>query len=531
VATRRHLAWLAIILAVGLALRLAYFVHARQTPGYAWEDPDGYMTQALKLAGHGTGWRWTFDAVTYDIEGRRHALPPGYSIFLSLFAVFPGFPLTAQIAQILLALVTITLVFELGRLVHSPASGLVAAAGYAVWIPNIFNVWSTSQETVYLPLILLGFVLFGRALTRDAAPTRFVLVGVVFGAAALTRSMPLFFAVPAALIHVWLAPDRPRAGRQAAGFLAGFLLLTVPYSVGLSRHFGHLAVIDTHGSIHQEVAPGQQAPGLIETAAALGRQVIARPLGFAGECLERARSLLYVNGGRILQIYVVSETRLAAAAWKALVHVGADALLVIAVLLAPIGAALCRQRRLAAQLLLWAAVNIAIASLGGFGGARLRAPFEPLLILLASVVLTGGWQRPRGAWLAAALTAAAVGGLAVVPQIPRSLRSWPDYGVEWPSIFARASGRVHGSAGFNVPAASGFAEFSVTVPGSAHDGEPGVKVSVGGRGVWLHTVQVAPGHTHRFRTIWPQPGLAFLEVAAERADDGSAAGVIVTVPR
>ena len=87
-----------------------------------------------------------------------------YSVFLSIFALFPGFPLTAQIAQVALSIASIVLVFALGRRLHSPASGLIAAAAYAVWVPNIFNVWSTSQETLYVPLILGAFLLLARAL-------------------------------------------------------------------------------------------------------------------------------------------------------------------------------------------------------------------------------------------------------------------------------------------------------------------------------------------------------------------------------
>jgi hypothetical protein len=384
---------------------------------------------------------------------------------------------------------------------------------------------------VYLPLVLLGFVFYGRALAKDAGAGRFALVGLTFGMAALTRSMPLFFVVPAALAHVGLAANRGRAVRQGAGFLVGFLLVTVPYSAALTQHFGHLAIIDTHGSIHQDIAPDQQAPGLIETATALGRQVVSRPLGFAAECLGRARSLLYVNGGRILQIYVVSDSKTTAAAWKALVHMGADALLVVAAVLAPIGAALCRARRLAVLLLLWTGVNIAIASLGGFGGARLRAPFEPLLLLLGSVVLAGGWLRPRLLWLVTALAASVLAGIAVVPQIPRSLQSWPDYGVEWPSIFSRQSGVVRGAAGFNTLAPAGFAEFSATVPDGSTEQASAVRLLVGSRRVWLQTAHVAPGETRRFRTIWRQPGLAFVEIAAERESDGSPAAVVITVPR
>jgi hypothetical protein len=525
---RSHLVWLGLILAAGLALRAAYFEDARHTAGYAWEDPDQYVTKALTLVGPGGHWRWTFDAVTYDLEGRRHALPPGYSIFLSLFALFPGFPLTAQIAQILLAVASIALVFDLGRTLHSPWTGVVAAAGYAIWVPNIFGVWSTSQETLYLPLVLLGFALWGRAMAADWPPPGFVLVGATFGLAALTRSMPMFFIVPATLAHVGQAPGRRRASLQAAALIAGFLLLTVPYSVALSRHFGQLALVDTHGSIHFDVASVQTPPRMGETLAALAKQITTRPVAFTTECAYRARTLFHVNGGRILQIYVVARTRAAARIWKVLVHSGADGLLILASLLATLGAAACRHRRLAVLLLLWTGINIGIASLGGFGGARLRVPFEPLLLVLAAVVLTGGWQRPRAVWLGAAAAVTILMGFTLVPQVPRSLAAWPDYGVEWPSIFSRHGGRFTGAAGFSVFAPSGVAEFSATAP--ADPAAAQVTVSAGTNGVRLATADLGPGETRRFRTLC-RPGLAFIEVAARRTADGAPATVAISVSR
>ena len=278
-----------------------------------------------------------------------------YSVFLSMFALCPGFPLSAQVAQVGLAVVSIALVFALGRCVHSTRAGLIAASLYALWVPNIFNVWSTSQETLYVPIILTAFLLLARAVDRDDPWPGFALAGVVFGAAALTRSMPMFFAVPAAIMHVLLARNRRQAAVQGLTFLLGFLLLTAPYSAALSRHFGQLTIIDTHGSIHLESASGARAPGLFETAQGLWRAISARPTEYFAECVARARSLLHVNGGRILQIYVVADSKAGAMVWKSLVHLGSDTLLVMGTMLAGLGAALCRRPRLAIFLLLWAA--------------------------------------------------------------------------------------------------------------------------------------------------------------------------------
>jgi 4-amino-4-deoxy-L-arabinose transferase-like glycosyltransferase len=504
--TRGQLTALGLILTVGLALRVLYLIHALHSPGYVWEDPDGYAQQALRLAGP-DGWSWTFHAVTYLINGQRHALPPLYSVFLSFFALVPGFPVTALAAQVALAVGANWVVFALGRYLHSTRAGLLAAAGYALWVPNIFNVWSTSQESLYIPLILTAFLLLARAIDREPGVLGFGVSGAVFGLAALTRSMPMFFVLPAACLHVVLAQNRRRATPQGAALLAGFLLLTVPYSAALSRYRGQLTIIDTHGSIHVSRASGSTTPGLVETARGLFRAVVRAPSDFLGTSLMLARSLLHVNGGRILQIYVVARGKAAAIAWKVFVHLGTDALLIVSATLAALGATVCRERRLALMFLLWAAINIAIASAGGFGGARLRTPFEPLLLVLAAVVCAGGWRRPRPIPLTLAAAAAFVVAAAVLPQVPRSLRSWPDYGVIWPSIFSRQSGRFTGAAGLNVLASDGLASLTATPAG---DSSPRLEVRVGG--VHVRSVQLTAGEPSAIRAVWPAGGLAFVEL-------------------
>jgi len=518
---------------LGLALRAGYLNYAIQTPEYTWEDPDGYIERARRLVRSGE-WRWTFDAATYRIVNRRHALPPGFSVVLSLFLQYPGFPLSAQIAFMLLGIASLALIFELGRLVHSPRAGLIAAAASAVAVHNIIGVWSASQEGLYVPLILFAFVLVGRATLSNAPPWRFLIAGFVFGLAALTRSMPLFFIVPAAAALVFLAPTRRTGSAWAVALVAGFLLPTLPYVVALSTHFGEVALIDTHGSIHQTaVAPGATAPGVGETAAAIWRSMTAAPLEFVRQCLERARTLLHVNGGRILQIYVITDSYAMAIAWKAAVHAGTDLLVILAATLAALGSAICRNPRVAVLWLLWTAVNAGIASVGGFSGARLRAPFEPVLIVLAAALVSGGWVR-RWRWLPVAAAVTLAIAAAMLPQVPRSLAGWPDYGVEWPSIWKREHGRLVGPAGVNIPAFDALADFTLTREPSAAAQALRTDVQIRGAGVTLESRTIAPGESQQFHIWWPRQGLAFLRIDGRSADRGTPADLqdfLISVPR
>lgn len=547
----RHLVWLAAILVVAFAVRLWYLLAVSDAPGFHWGDPDGYMDRALLLAR--PRWRWTFDAVIYPIEGRRHALPPPYPVFLSLFAPFPHFPFSARVAQVVLATASVGTVFQLGRLIHTPGAGLVAAGAFALWVPNIFNVWSTSQEALYIPILLFAFLPLVRALVEGSPEglrygrleLRFGVAGAAFGVAALVRSMPLFFVPLAAPAIVALARDRDlarlkpcatgrAARRHAAAFVLGFAVLTVPYCIALSLCLGQIAIIDTHGSIHLTAEGGTghaRAPGVVDTAVTLSRKIAVDPSGFVAETGERARSLLYVNGGRILQTYVVARSRFAAGRWKLLVHIGTDLPLIASLLLAPIGVVVCRQTGAAIVFVLWAVLNVAIASVGGFGGARLRTPFEPLLFVLAGAVVAGAWRPRSGRWLFVGVALALGLSAVVLPQLPRSLAARPDYGVAWSSVADRESGRIEGRAGFNVPAYDGVVTLSVAsrphIPGA---NEP-TRVAVRLGGTIVETLTLTPDEERALRYTWPAKGLAFAELEATRRPSGAPASLQVALSR
>lgn len=323
---------LAAILVVGFALRLAYLLHVALQPGFRWHDPDFYLRGGRQLAEGPHGWHWTFDAVTLWIGGRRHMLPPLYPVFLSLFASFPHLPLTALLGQLALSVGAIVLIFDLGRRLHSRRTGLIAAGGFALWALNIFNVWQTSQEALYVPLVVLGFVLLAAALASTTGREWF-LAGVVFGFAALTRSMPLFYLPLAAALHVVISDSRRRALQGAALLLAGLATPTVPYVIALSLHVGQFTPIDSHGSIHvtRSVAPDDRALSMTETLGALTGTITESPIEYLKDSADRARSLLHLNGGRVLQIYVAAQNRATAMIWKIALHLTID-VLVIAVL-------------------------------------------------------------------------------------------------------------------------------------------------------------------------------------------------------
>jgi hypothetical protein len=188
---------LGAVVVVGLALRLTYLAWSVDQPCRAWVDPDHYLDGARLLRPVGGTWHWDPSALTWFGLVRA----PLFVFGLALLGV-AELEAYSAVAWLGVALDALALVgaYLLGSALYGPRSGLVAAAGLAIWFPAVAASTWIRQERVYLPLLVLGLGLLADATRRSAAPRRFGLAGAALGLAALARSMPLYFLPVAAVV-------------------------------------------------------------------------------------------------------------------------------------------------------------------------------------------------------------------------------------------------------------------------------------------------------------------------------------------
>ncbi len=517
-ASRKELAVLSLILFAALAIRLGHLLPLALDSGFDWPDPDHYLMGAKILTQD--GWDWTFRAVRYEWAGRLFYLPPLYPVFLSLFSVFSNMEVAAQLGQLVLSVAAVGLVFELGRIVHSTKAGLLAAGTYALWFPSVISSWFY-QETLYVPLVLLAFVLYLRATGAIA----FGLTGAAFGLSALTRSMPLYFLPLLLALH--LIVKRRSGIRDTVAVLLGFAAVVLPYSAALSMHLGEITVIENHGGIIllAEDPRAEESAGLAATAGSLLRSARGGFFRFISHSYGSLRSVLHVNGGRLLQSHVAVSNGTFAILWKLVAHVFGDFAFVASMLFGPFGLALAKRRDASVLFGAWIAVNLSLVALGGFAGPRLRTPFEAHLVVLASVAAVSGFRglRRRG-WILAGAVALAL-ALVLVPQVPRSLGGWPDYGIRWQHRPKGWRTAVRGSAGFNVFVRTGTIPLEIRARPGVDSGASAIEVFLGGRLVETRTL--APGEVLKIEHTWPKRTMAYVEVKATSATTGSPREVLV----
>lgn len=456
-----------VLVLAALALRVGYLLVATRRPGFRWIDPDRYAEMARLLAGGEGGWRWTLDAVLY----LKHVKAPLYPVFLSFFALLPApYPFSAALVQAVASAACAGLLFVMGRGIHSSRAGFIAALLYAVYLPSIFDVVVIQQEGLHIPLLLAAFALLVDAAARQASPWRFALAGGVLGLAALARSMPVYFLVPAALLFALTGDRRRDDWRRAGGLVAGFVAVTAPYVVYISGAMGHLVLIDNMGSIHfgtayqhsRAVVHNAPPPTLTEVIGMFLRTFARAPLDFLGDRLEDLRGLFMLRGGRWLQLNARAGTAAQAAGLKLLAHSCQDLPFALSAVLAPFGWALARNRRAAGLVGLWVVMYIGLLAAFTWSGARYRAPYEPHLMVLGAVVLAGSWRRPPLPMLAAVAAASLWVAWAVQASVPATWRARAQYGIpEWWVGEGGRKARCSGGCGFTVVPVDGQVQLTV----------------------------------------------------------------------
>jgi hypothetical protein len=523
--------WLGVIVAAALLLRSLALLAAMHRSPEPWVDPDNYVAQAVFLAAHGRGWHWDVNAFMYGALVKA----PLYPLVLSLFALFPaGFPLSVAFMQIAFGTAAVAGLYVIGRDMHSPRAGLIAAAIYALWLPTISLVHFFLQEQLHVPLVIIGLALFTRAAARSAGPTPFALAGVVLGLAALVRSMPLYYIGPAALLYVVLVPDRRTAARQAFALVLGFLVVVLPWCVYVSAKTGQLILIDNMGSAalgvtYREVRPEiHTAPPatVVESLRMVWRAATRDPARFWGDRVADFQRLFRLTGGQWLEFLPPVASRTEALALKGVAHAN-DLLFALSGVLAPLGVVLARRRREVSLVALWVVLHLGLLVAFAWNGVRYRSPYEPELIGLAAIVLAGGWARPRRWALGLALAASLAIGAAMAGSLPETAKARASYGFkEWLPVGGVHQASIVGEAGFRMLTGGRAVNLRLSSVRSTPPEAPvRVRVFLDGREVDRVTVDASD---RLLRYVWTPP-VAFVELRATFENSQRPAPLLVDV--
>jgi 4-amino-4-deoxy-L-arabinose transferase-like glycosyltransferase len=233
-----------LLVALLAALHGAFFIAYQRPEWPTVADQDGYRRLGRALAETGRFTRFP-DEPTFVPEVIR---TPGYPAFVAVvYTLFGPSQLAVAIAQTLLFVAIVLLVFSIARACAPPGVAVGAAALTALYptFPYFGALVMTELWTTFV--LTAAFAVAFRA-RRTGAVTDYAILGALLGVAALSR--PAFVLLPVAMIAAggllfWRS--RGRAVRPWGWALAVFVLTLLPWLAFNQAVMGRFALAPAGG--------------------------------------------------------------------------------------------------------------------------------------------------------------------------------------------------------------------------------------------------------------------------------------------
>jgi 4-amino-4-deoxy-L-arabinose transferase-like glycosyltransferase len=393
-------ALLAIVVA-GAAIRVLYTLLEAPWPPPALDD-QFYFSALPKLIADGEGFvrPFVFAFRGQSLPTAEH--PPLHSIVLAGLAELGGRSPDAQrLSGTLFGAGTIMALGLIGRRLAGDRAGLLAAGLAAVFPVLIAADGALMSESLFGMLVAL-LLLAALRLAEAPRAGRAVVLGVVAGLAALTRSEALLL-LPLVLVPALRRPGGARAGVAA---LAACAAVLAPWIVRTWSAFDQPVAISTNsgsaigGANCRETFYGDQLggwrPQCLREGPGNEAEHMARlrrdGIDYARDHAGRLPVVLTVRLARVWALYdplQLPEGR------SARVHKLGLAMLLLLVPLAVAGALILRRRGMRPWILLVPVVVVCLTVLVTYGNQRFRHIADLSLVVLAAVALDAGLRARR----------------------------------------------------------------------------------------------------------------------------------------
>ncbi len=405
---RRFGPWLAVITAVGAVWRLGYLLAFKLDDPLLLNDSLYYSMQAGR---NGDG-DWFREAL-FELPGAEHG--PLTPLWLTPWGLLPGDIIGWQrFATTVLGIATVAVIGLVGRRLAGALAGLVAAAIAAVY-PNLWINDSLVMSESLACLLVAVALLVALDFDRQPGPGRAVALGVLAGLGALARSEIALFAVGFALLAWWRAAGHPRRALLPVLVLGAAAVTVAPWTLYNLARFERPVLLSTNDgttllgancdSTYYDDIGGWDI-GCVDVGLDDGttdgsvRSDVRRELAvdYALDHAERLPVVVAARLGRIVDAYGLSslvaldvgEEKARWAVWAGIVSWWVLAVAAVVGWLALGRDTVTRRSR---WWLVVPLVAVLLTTVLFYGAHRIRAPAEPVVVVLAAAGFVLGRSR------------------------------------------------------------------------------------------------------------------------------------------
>ncbi len=210
------------IFLLALALRLILLVawHSSGEGTHLSGDSPSYLRVAESLS-NGLG---------FSVDGQpSFRRGPGYPLFLAL-TLHLGFPLSAQILQLILDALSAFFIFKIGVLLWGRRVGVVAGLSYSIYYYAIKQCVIIMPETLFVFFVVLSFYFYYYGRDQQSYK-KIVLAGLFASFAVLTKEILVFYYIAWGISTLLLECGKGRRCMMGATalFLGVYILSLAPW--------------------------------------------------------------------------------------------------------------------------------------------------------------------------------------------------------------------------------------------------------------------------------------------------------------
>jgi 4-amino-4-deoxy-L-arabinose transferase-like glycosyltransferase len=366
-------------------------------------------------AGRNSKGEWFREALT-DLPGAEHG--PLTSLYLTPWSLGSVDPVVWQrFANTLLGIATVAVIGLVGRRLSGPLVGLVAAAIAAVY-PNLWINDSLVMSESLACLIVAVALLVALEFDRRPGLGRAVALGVLVGLGALTRSEIALWALGFAALAWWRSARHPRRPLMPVLVVAAAVVTVAPWTVYNLVRFERPVVLSTNegttllgancdSTYYVDVGGWDvRCLGDLQDAGSVDASVRSRERGelavdYITDHAGRVPVVVLARLGRAVDLYGLDslvaldrgEQKAGWAAWAGIVFWWVLAPLAV------FGWVVCgRHRRTddrskARWWLIVPPAAVLATTVVFYGAHRIRAPAEPVVVVLAAVGAVALYER------------------------------------------------------------------------------------------------------------------------------------------
>ena len=402
--------WLTVITAVGAAWRLGYLFAEKLHDPLLLNDSLYYTIQA----GRNSEGDWFRELLT-SLPGAEHG--PLTVLYLTPWSIGAGNNVAWQrFAVTLLGIAAVFVIGLLGERLAGPRAGLVAA-GISAMYPNLWINDSLVMSESLAVLIVAGALVIALDFDRQPGLWRAVVLGLLVGLGALTRTEIILFAIGFAAVAWWRSAGHPRRVLMPVLILVTTVVTVAPWVIYNLARFEEPVLLTTNGektllgancdytyyddlgSWDVRCLAAVPVPDGADPSVGSGRRRHVA-LDYASEHLSRVPIVVAARVGRLVDVYGLrslvaldaGEEKARWAAWAGIVTWWVLAPLAV------LGWVVTGRDPRRRYLRWWLIVPLAAVLLTAvlfYGAHRIRAPAEPAVVVLAAAGLVALVDRIR----------------------------------------------------------------------------------------------------------------------------------------